>query len=107
MKTTFDLNQAFKKHGTHEHRSQEKMSIKKDSLWLLVNLQFEKSLFNNQNLIKKSSSYCMNRIAYNCILSKDYVEIEPKSMQAELLKTTLSNNTVACRAYLALFEDIK
>ena len=49
----------------------------------------------------------MNRIAYNCILSKDYVEIEPKSMQAELLKTTLSNNTVACRAYLALFEDIK
>ena len=49
----------------------------------------------------------MNRIAYNCILSKDYAEIEPKSMQAELLKTTLSNNIVACRTYLALFEDIK
>ena len=43
MKTTFDLNfdlyQAVKQHiSIHKHRSQEKLSIKKASLKLLVNL---------------------------------------------------------------------
>ena len=34
---------------TNKNRSQEKLSIKKASLWLLVNLEFEKKLVNNQN----------------------------------------------------------
>ena len=49
MKTTFDFNfdfyQSVKQHGCHKQRSQEKLSIKKDSLWLLVYLKFEKKAY--------------------------------------------------------------
>jgi len=54
MKTTFDFNfdfyQSVKQHGCHKQRSQEKLSIKKDSLWLLVYLKFEKKAYQKSKL---------------------------------------------------------
>jgi len=55
MKTTFDSNldlyQAVKQQG-QKHKSQEKLSIKKNVSLITFKLVFRKKLVNNQNLNK-------------------------------------------------------
>ena len=78
MKTTFNLNfvsyEAFIQHGKHGNK--EKLSIKKASLYLLVNLWFEKSLLTIKTL--KSRLHYIDIIAYNhsfrqnCLLFNDF-----------------------------------
>ena len=55
-------------YDTHEHRSQEKLSIKRASLYMLVNLWFEKSLSTFKTL--KSRLHCIDVIAYHCSCRK-------------------------------------
>ena len=68
MKTTFDFNfslyfKLLNSMDTNKHRRQEKLSIKKAYLWLIINLYFQVKFVRNQNFKKTSSSlYWYNRL---------------------------------------------